>query len=75
MTESQQMEHAAHMMKAASEVNAATARVLCGLHGMLAANQQRERNGYASEYDESAFLELIDVEGIGHNDIITRFQL
>lgn len=39
--------------------------------GMVALNEQRKAQGYSMAYDDSAFFNLIDKYGIGHNSALT----
>lgn len=41
---------------------------------MQAANQQRERQGFAQAWDEAAFLSIPDKYGIHHNAVISLFM-
>jgi hypothetical protein len=40
---------------------------------MIAANTERESQGMALAYDETAFAGLIDRYGLGHNNIVSFF--
>lgn len=52
-------------------LNASITRALITAMGMQAENFQRQQQGYSMAYDEDAFLNIIDSEGIGYNNIIT----
>ncbi len=58
----------------AAYINARIIRAQIIAMGMVAANKERERHDYGPAYDEASFFNLIDVEGIGENDIIKFFQ-
>ena len=42
--------------------------------GMQAENKQREAQGLAPAYNEKAFLDIIEENGIHHNAILTRWH-
>jgi len=54
------------------EVNARCTRAIIRAIGMLAENQRKTHQGYSVSYFEKDFLNLIDNEGIGHNQVITE---
>jgi hypothetical protein len=45
---------------------------LIEMQGMIAANKERESQGYALAYSEEAFMELIKRQGLGHNQRVTN---
>jgi hypothetical protein len=51
------------------EVEARIARALITAFGMLSENMQRQVTGKPTAYDENAFLEIIESEGIGYNGV------
>jgi len=51
-------------------VNASVARALIKAMGMQAENLQRQHLGESVTYPDSAFVALIDDEGIGWNTVI-----
>ena len=46
---------------------------LCVLESAKAANREREAQGFALAYDESAFASIPDEHGIGHNAVMALF--
>ena len=70
MTDAERMELAANMMMRSATVMASVMRAYATIEGMKALNREREADGKALAYDESAFLDVIDQEGIGHNSVV-----
>ena len=54
----------------AAIVNASVARALIRAMGMQSENQSRKYRGEPVAYSESDFVNVIDLEGIGHNAVM-----
>ena len=54
--------------------NAAIARAMIQAMAMQAENQLRAHQGLAPAYTEASFVNLIELEGISHNQIIDTLQ-
>jgi hypothetical protein len=52
---------------------AASVRVYAMIEAMKAENESRKDRGLAQAYNEDAFLEVINREGITHNAILGRW--
>jgi len=52
-------------------LNARVARALIRAMGYQAENLQRQHRGESMAYMETDFSDLIELEGIGHNDVIS----
>lgn len=49
---------------------ARTAKLNAEVAGMIAANTERQNQGYALAYSERSFLDAIDENKLGENDVI-----
>jgi hypothetical protein len=58
----------------AALVNANVARALIRMNGYIALNKYREMRGETIAYDDGAFLDIIDEEGIGYNAVVLALR-
>ena len=58
----------------AAYVHAQVACAMADLFGMLAANTERQQQGYAPAYDQDAFFNLKEEYCISHNDVLKLFH-
>lgn len=55
-------------------IQARTVAAMAEILGMEAENKQREVLGHSMAYVHQDFCSVIDIYGIGHNDVISFFQ-
>ena len=62
------------MSKRQTYILTQTANALIEALGMFSENIERNNNGYALAYDESAFDSLVDKYGISHNQVLKYLE-